>query len=54
VRLLHFLWEFVVGGDPWAALAVVVAIAITAFTGFWWLLPLAVVGVLYVSLRRLT
>ena len=48
----RFWWEFVVGDDWVAAAGAVVAIAITAATGFWWLLPLAVLLVLWVSLRR--
>ena len=52
-----FWWDFVVG-DDWRV-AVGVAIAIGATAGLaatdepaWWLLPLAVVLLLYVSLRR--
>jgi hypothetical protein len=52
MRLLRFLWDFVVGDDPFAAAAVVVAIAVTAAVGVWWLLPPAVACVLYLSLRR--
>jgi len=61
VRLLRgfgrFWWEFVVG-DDWLV-AVVVALAIAATAGLaaggvtaWWLLPLAVLLVLWISLRR--
>ncbi len=52
MTFLRFWWDFLVGDDWVAALAVVVAIALTAATGFWWFLPLAVAAVLYVSLRR--
>jgi hypothetical protein len=52
VTFLRFLWDFFVGDDPWVAAAVVVAVAVTALVGAWWLLPLVVAGVLYVSLRR--
>jgi hypothetical protein len=52
MSFLRFLWEFFVGDDPLVAAAVVVAIAVTAVVGAWWLLPLVVAGVLYVSLRR--
>jgi divalent metal cation (Fe/Co/Zn/Cd) transporter len=52
VKFLRFWWDFLVGDDWVAALAVVVAIAITGLTGFWWFLPLAVAAVLYLSLRR--
>jgi divalent metal cation (Fe/Co/Zn/Cd) transporter len=48
----RFLWDFLVGDDWLAAAGVVVAIALTWLTGFWWLLPIAVALVLYVSLRR--
>jgi divalent metal cation (Fe/Co/Zn/Cd) transporter len=54
VRFVQFLWDFVVGDDWVAAAGAVAAIVVTAVTGFWWLLPLAVVLVLYVSLRRAT
>jgi divalent metal cation (Fe/Co/Zn/Cd) transporter len=52
MRFIRFWWDFVVGDDWVAAAGVIVAIAVTWATGFWWLLPLAVVAVLYVSLRR--
>ena len=53
----RFWWEFVVGDDWRIALTVVVAIGATAAlaaagAAAWLLLPLAVAGVLYVSLRR--
>jgi hypothetical protein len=53
----RFWWEFVIG-DDWLV-AVLVAIGIgataalaTAGVAAWWLLPLAVLAVLWVSLRR--
>lgn len=52
VRFVRFLWDFVIGDDPVVAAAVVLAIAVTAVLEVWWLLPLAVVAVLYLSLRR--
>jgi hypothetical protein len=52
VRFLRFWWDFIVGDDPLIAAGVVVALAITAATGFWWLVPVAVLGLLYISLRR--
>jgi len=52
VKIAREVWEFVVGDDWLAALGAVVAIGLTAATGFWWFLPLAVAAVLYVSLRR--
>jgi hypothetical protein len=48
----RFVWDFVVGDDWLAAAGAVAGIGVTAATGFWWLLPLVVVAVLYVSLRR--
>jgi hypothetical protein len=57
MKFLRFWWDFVVGDDPLAALGVAVAIGATAALATtsipaWWLLPLAVTLVLYVSLRR--
>jgi hypothetical protein len=52
VRLARFLWDFLVGDDPLVAAGVVVALAATYLLHVWWLMPLAVVGLLYVSLRR--
>ena len=54
-----FWWEFVVGDDPIAAAAVVVAIGATAAIvagglNAWWLMPIAVATVLWISLRRAT
>jgi hypothetical protein len=54
-----FWWDFVVGDDPLTAAAVVLAIAATAAivaggVNAWWLMPLAVAGVLALSLRRAT
>jgi hypothetical protein len=54
-----FWWDFVVGDDPLAAAAVVLAIAGTAAivaggVNAWWLMPVAVAGVLALSLRRAT
>jgi len=58
-RFLRFWWDFVVGDDPLAALGVAAAIGATAAlaaagVAAWWLLPLAVLVVLYRSLRRAT
>jgi hypothetical protein len=52
MRFLRFLWDFVVGDDPVVAAGVVLALAVTALIEVWWLLPLAVLALLYVSLRR--
>ncbi|MGI8414367.1 MAG: hypothetical protein ACR2QA_18115 [Solirubrobacteraceae bacterium] len=51
------VWEFVVGDDWITALGVVVALVLTALiagTGVaaWWVLPLAVLALLVLSLRR--
>ena len=53
----RFWWDFVIGDDWLVAVLVVVAIGATALLAVadvaaWWLLPLAVLGVLWVSLRR--
>jgi hypothetical protein len=53
----RFWWDFVVGDDWLAAAGVALAIGATAGlaaekVAAWWLLPPAVVLVLYVSLRR--
>jgi hydrogenase/urease accessory protein HupE len=53
----RFWWDFVVGDDWRAAALVVIAIGVTAAVAAsdiaaWWVMPLAVVLVLAVSLRR--
>jgi len=55
----RFWWEFVVGDDWRVSAQIVVAIGATAAVAAagvsaWWLLPLAVLAVLYESLRRAT
>lgn len=55
----RFWWDFVVGDDWLSAAGVAVAIGATAalaaaHVAAWWLLPLGVLLVLYVSLRRAT
>jgi hypothetical protein len=57
--LARFLYDFVIGDDPWIAAVVAVALAVTAVLAsadapVWWILPLAVVAVLSVSLHRAT
>ncbi|HEY1368770.1 MAG TPA: hypothetical protein VGF23_16740 [Gaiellaceae bacterium] len=52
--VLRFVVDFVVGDDWRIALGVLVAIGIAAALEVWWFLPLAVVALLYVSLRRET
>lgn len=53
----RFWWEFVVGDDWMSAVCVVLAIAATALLAHgdvpaWWLMPVAVAGTLYLTLRR--
>jgi hypothetical protein len=55
----RFWWSFVVGDDWLSAAGVAIAVGATAalaagHVAAWWLLPLAVVIVLGVSLRRAT
>ena len=55
--VLRVVWDFVVGDDWLLALGVAVAIAATALVASstvaaWWVLPVAVVGLLADSLRR--
>ena len=54
-----FLYDFVIGDDPLIAVAVVAALGLTAaVTGAgvaaWWILPVAAVGILGISLHRAT
>jgi hypothetical protein len=56
-RFGHFWWDFVVGDDWRVAAGIAVAFGLTALLATtslpaWWLLPLAVAAVLWVSLRR--
>ena len=56
-RFGRFWWDFVVGDDWLVAVLVVIAIGATAAlattsVAAWWLLPLAVPLVLWLSLRR--
>jgi hypothetical protein len=53
----RFWWDFVVGDDWRSAAGVVVAIGLTAAlvasgVDAWWLMPVAVAAVLWLSLRR--
>jgi len=55
----RFWWDFVVGDDWRAAAGVAVALGATAAVvaaglDAWWLMPLAVAAVLFLSLRRET
>jgi hypothetical protein len=59
VRSFRFWWDFVVGDDWRAALGVVLALGATAAIvaaglNAWWLMPVAVAAVLFISLRRET
>ena len=54
-----FWWDFIVGDDWVVAAGVAAGLGLTAFLAnrdiaAWWVLPLAVVAVLVVSLRRAT
>ena len=56
-RFGRFWWDFVVGDDWRAALGLLIAIGTTAAlvaagVDAWWLMPIAVVVVLALSLRR--
>jgi hypothetical protein len=52
----RFVWDFVVGDDWRIAVGVVVALAVTAIVAgsiaAWWVLPLAVAGLLAFSVLR--
>jgi hypothetical protein len=55
----RFWWEFVVGDDWRAAAGVVAGIGLTAGiaasdVAAWWVLPIVVALILYLSLRRAT
>jgi len=57
VRAARAVWDFVVGDDPMTALGVVVALAATAVIAgagvpAWWVMPVAAVALLALSLRR--
>jgi len=55
--LLAGVWEFVVGDDWRTAIGVALALALTALVAAlgisaWWVMPLAVLGLLALSIRR--
>ena len=58
MKFLRFWWDFVVGDDWLAAVLVAVAIGATAAVAHetrvtvWWLMPVAALAVLWLSLRR--
>ncbi|HLJ02975.1 MAG TPA: hypothetical protein VKT31_06015 [Solirubrobacteraceae bacterium] len=56
-RVLLGIWEFVAGDDWVAAVGVVVALGITALiaaagAAAWWVMPVAAIGLLALSVRR--
>ena len=56
-KLVLGIWDFVVGDDWRTAIGVVVALGATALVAdagiaAWWLTPVAVLGLLALSLRR--
>ncbi len=56
-RILAGVWDFVVGDDWVTALGVVVALGVTALlagggAAAWWVMPVAVLLLLGISLRR--
>jgi hypothetical protein len=57
VRAVRAVWEFVVGDDPMTALGVAVALGATALIAgagapAWWVMPVAAVALLALSVRR--
>jgi len=59
VRAARAVWEFVVGDDPLTAFGVVVALGATALiagagAAAWWVMPVAAMALLGLSLRRAT
>jgi phage shock protein PspC (stress-responsive transcriptional regulator) len=59
MRFARFWWEFIVGDDWRSAAGVVAGIAVTAGiaaanVAAWWVLPVVVALILYLSLRRVT
>lgn len=57
LALLAAVWDFVVGDDWRTAIGVALALALTALIASagisaWWVMPLAVLGLLALSIRR--
>lgn len=55
--MARWVWDFIVGDDPVCALGVVAALGLTALiastgTVAWWVMPLAAIGLLALSLNR--
>jgi hypothetical protein len=56
-QFLLGVWEFIVGDDWRTALGVVIGLAVTALIAdanisAWWVMPIAVLGLLAISIRR--
>jgi hypothetical protein len=56
-RFLKFWWDFIVGDDWRVAVGIVIGLGFTAVLATtsvpaWWVLPLDVAAVLWLSLRR--
>ena len=56
-RAARAVWDFIVGDDPLTAVGVVVALGATAVIAgagapAWWVMPVAVLALLALSLRR--
>ena len=56
-RVALAVWDFVVGDDPLTALGVVVALGLTAIlaaagAAAWWVMPVCILLLLALSLRR--
>lgn len=49
---LRFWYDFIVGDDWRVAAGVIAALFLTARLAVWWVLPAAVVTVLFASLKR--
>jgi hypothetical protein len=52
IGFVRFWYDFIVGDDAWLAAGVVTAIALTALLGAWWVMVVAVIAVLLVSVAR--
>ena len=57
IRAARAVWDFVVGDDPVTAVGVVIALGATALIAgagapAWWVMPVAAVALLALSLRR--